>query len=143
MIFKAIKGLRHNFNSAYSKAMYEAWKSNPDQVHQDWTLVFNKDINGKEGDLTSSPEIEKEKSLALKAYMLIRYYKTRGHQRAELDPLRIFVFMQVYQTTKSSAKSLPNLILRMSSTKTKQLMRTIWIRPLVFHKPKFFTLKYL
>lgn len=29
MIFKAIKAIRHNFSAAYSKAMYEAWKTNP------------------------------------------------------------------------------------------------------------------
>jgi len=33
MIFKAVRTIKHNFNAAYSKAMYEAWKTNPDQVH--------------------------------------------------------------------------------------------------------------
>lgn len=79
MIFKAVKKLKHKYSPTYSKAMYEAWKNNPDQVHQDWTVVFNKDSNGKEGEIGSSPQLHKEKSLALSAYMLIRYYKTRGH----------------------------------------------------------------
>jgi len=42
-------------------------------------MVFNKDSNEAEGDIASSADIQKEKSLALSAYMLIRYYKTRGH----------------------------------------------------------------
>lgn len=33
MIFKAVRKLKQNFSAAYSKAMYEAWKNNPDQVH--------------------------------------------------------------------------------------------------------------
>jgi 2-oxoglutarate dehydrogenase complex dehydrogenase (E1) component-like enzyme len=41
-----------------------------------------------------SGNYEKEKSLALSAYMLIRYYKTRGHESAELDPLRLVNFKE-------------------------------------------------
>ena len=33
-------------------------------------------------------KIEKAKALALSAYLLIRDYKSRGHEEAELDPLR-------------------------------------------------------
>lgn len=33
MIFKSIKIPKNGYSAAYSKAMYEAWKSNPDHVH--------------------------------------------------------------------------------------------------------------
>lgn len=33
MLSKGIKLLKHKHSAAYSKAMYEAWKSNPEQVH--------------------------------------------------------------------------------------------------------------
>ena len=34
-----------------------------------------------------SAKIEKEKALAVSAYLLIRYYKSRGHEESEIDPL--------------------------------------------------------
>ena len=40
--------------------------------------------------------------------MLIRYYKTRGHELAELDPLRIFVFTQVWLISKNLEKFMLN-----------------------------------
>jgi hypothetical protein len=57
-----------------------------------------------------SPEhIEREKSLALSAYMLIRYYKMRGHEEALLDPLSILSSIQDWSISRSLARSLPKI----------------------------------
>jgi 2-oxoglutarate dehydrogenase complex dehydrogenase (E1) component-like enzyme len=41
MIRKGISLLRSYFGSSnYSQAMYEAWKKNPAEVHEDWHAVF-------------------------------------------------------------------------------------------------------
>ena len=86
MLSRGINLLKRNFSSDYSRAMYDAWRKNPSEVHEDWHIVFN----SSSSDLAAnSPQLEKEKSLALSAYMLIRYFKTRGHELAELDPLSI------------------------------------------------------
>ena len=87
MIFKCFRTLAPRFATNYTQAMYEAWKVNPVSVHEDWHHGFN---NQQQQVNVGSPEhIEREKSLALSAYMLIRYYKMRGHEEALLDPLSI------------------------------------------------------
>ncbi len=41
MIRKGIALLKTCFSTAaYSRAMYEAWKKNPKDVHEDWNEVF-------------------------------------------------------------------------------------------------------
>jgi hypothetical protein len=41
MIRKGITLLKKCFSTAaYSRAMYEAWKKNPQDVHEDWNAVF-------------------------------------------------------------------------------------------------------
>jgi 2-oxoglutarate dehydrogenase complex dehydrogenase (E1) component-like enzyme len=41
MIRKGITLLKKCFSTAaYSRAMYEAWKKNPKDVHEDWNAVF-------------------------------------------------------------------------------------------------------
>lgn len=42
-------------------------------------------------DTALTQEEIKAKELALSAYFLIRYYKSRGHENATLDPLRKIV----------------------------------------------------
>lgn len=81
--------LRHCFSS-YSKVMYDSWKQDPSSVHPSWDDFFKH--NNPNHTLSPSPEttdpiIEKEKDLALRAYLLIRYYKSNGHEIAQLDPL--------------------------------------------------------
>jgi 2-oxoglutarate dehydrogenase complex dehydrogenase (E1) component-like enzyme len=94
MIFKGLRLLAPRFGNNYSQAMYEAWKANPSEVHSDWHEVFNKQEKAP-AHVAGNPEhIEREKSLALSAYMLIRYYKMRGHEEAELDPLRTSPMMK-------------------------------------------------
>ena len=91
MIIRGLNLLKRNFSSDYSKAMYEAWRKNPSDVHEDWNIVFNS--SPKDGESISSPQLDKERSLALSAYMLIRYFKTRGHELAELDPLSTYFYI--------------------------------------------------
>ena len=43
------------------------------------------------GEPVDTAHLDKQKSLATSAYMLIRYYKTRGHELAELDPLSMII----------------------------------------------------
>ena len=80
MLFRGLNLLRKNYSSEYARAMYDAWKKNPKDVHEDWNLVFNSTPSeGGSGGINES-QLSKEKSLALSAYMLIRYYKERGHE---------------------------------------------------------------
>jgi 2-oxoglutarate dehydrogenase complex dehydrogenase (E1) component-like enzyme len=39
-MIKALNFLKNSYRLSYSKAMYEAWKSNPADVHEDWDIVF-------------------------------------------------------------------------------------------------------
>lgn len=41
MIFKGLRLLAPRFSTNYSQAMYEAFKANPNDVHEDWHAVFN------------------------------------------------------------------------------------------------------
>lgn len=41
MIFKGLRLLTPKFSSNYSQAMYDAWKANPNDVHEDWHTIFN------------------------------------------------------------------------------------------------------
>lgn len=41
MLFRGLTHLKKKYSSDYAKAMYEAWKKNPNDVHEDWNLVFN------------------------------------------------------------------------------------------------------
>ena len=87
MLFRGLNLVRKKFSSEYARAMYEAWRKDPNEVHEDWNLVFSSAPTEGNGEAASNPEFERQRSLALSAYMLIRYYKTRGHELAQLDPL--------------------------------------------------------
>lgn len=91
-MIKALNFLKNSYRLSYSKAMYEAWKSNPADVHEDWDLVFKS--ASASGSEETSPNLQREKELALTAYLFIRYYKQRGHELAELDPLRLVNFKE-------------------------------------------------
>ena len=90
-MIRALNLLRKNvYQFSYSKAMYEAWKNDPSAVHEHWDVVFSSPSKG--GQI--SPEMERQKDLAISAYMFIRAYKQRGHELAELDPLRLVDFKE-------------------------------------------------
>jgi 2-oxoglutarate dehydrogenase complex dehydrogenase (E1) component-like enzyme len=40
MIFKCFRTLAPRFATNYTQAMFEAWKVNPDSVHEDWHHAF-------------------------------------------------------------------------------------------------------
>ena len=75
------KILRRCFSS-YSKVMYDTWKQDPSSVHPSWNEYFQKNSSnltlGSQTE-TNNPKIDKEKDLALSAYLMIRYYKVNGH----------------------------------------------------------------
>jgi 2-oxoglutarate dehydrogenase complex dehydrogenase (E1) component-like enzyme len=54
MIFKGLRLLNPRFANNYTQAMYEAWKVNPKDVHEDWSAVFNK--QDKAPALAGNPE---------------------------------------------------------------------------------------
>lgn len=90
MLLRATHQVLRRCFSSYSKFMYDSWKQDPSSVHSSWNDFFKN--NNPNQALSSSPEttnpkIEKEKDLALRAYLLIRYYKSNGHEIAQLDPL--------------------------------------------------------
>lgn len=95
--------------STYTQSMFEAWKAEPSVVHPDWDAYFKSTANQLSTSSTTSPTANKDKALALSAYLLIRYYKSRGHELAELDPLsmsslidRIGEFQRVWQSIYSA-----------------------------------------
>jgi 2-oxoglutarate dehydrogenase complex dehydrogenase (E1) component-like enzyme len=79
MIFKGLRLFAPRLSQTYTQAMYEAWKANPSDVHEDWHAVFSNQDKMASTVAGNPDHIEREKSLALSAYLLIRYYKMRGH----------------------------------------------------------------
>lgn len=85
MLFRASSQILKRCFSTYSKAMYEAWKNDPSKVHPSWSEYFqnnNMSLQAVSQSETNDPKIDKEKDLALSAYLLIRYYKVNGHEIA-------------------------------------------------------------
>ena len=81
MIFRVASQISRKCFSTYPKRMYDVWKQDPSQVHSTWDEYFkNNDVNVSVP--TNSPNVEREKDLALSAYLLIRYYKVNGHEIA-------------------------------------------------------------
>ena len=83
---------RYQFGNSYAKKMHEAWLKDPTSVHQDWSDYFKNgspSVEPAKSDI-SSAELSKLQDLAISAHLLIRYYKHRGHELSELDPLSIF-----------------------------------------------------
>jgi hypothetical protein len=105
MIFRGLRLLIPKFSTKYSQAMYEAWKANPKDVHDDWHAVFANQEKQSHVAVGTPEHIEREKTLALSAYMLIRYYKMRGHEEAVLDPLSTSAPIKDWSTSRNSARS--------------------------------------
>lgn len=125
MIFKCFRTLAPRFATNYTQAMYEAWKVNPDSVHEDWHHAFK---NQQQNVNVGSPEhIEREKSLALSAYMLIRYYKMRGHEEALLDPLSILSVIKDWSISRSLVKFSQRTNFNMISLITRFFMISFWM----------------
>lgn len=85
MLLRASQQIARRYFSSYSKIMYDTWKSDPGSVHPMWSQYFeqNRDsLNLGWGPETTDPKIDKQKDLALSAYLLIRYYKVNGHEIA-------------------------------------------------------------
>lgn len=103
-------------NAAYVEEMFEAWKRDPSSVHLSWAAFFkNLEAGAAPGEgwvmpptLGTSPHFmaaptqqsvqQHVQSLAggdklledhLKVQLLIRAYQFRGHELADLDPLKI------------------------------------------------------
>lgn len=82
MLLRASSQILKRCFSSYSKAMYDTWKQDPSSVHPSWNDYFQKNSNSlnlASQPETNDPKIDKEKDLALSAYLLIRYYKVNGH----------------------------------------------------------------
>lgn len=120
MIFRGLRLLVPRFSTKYSQAMYEAWKANPKDVHDDWHVVFNNQEKLSHVAVGTPEHIEREKTLALSASMLIRYYKMRGHEEAVLDPLRTSFPIQDWSTSRNSERSMSktNWIMIFSTTRS-------------------------
>lgn len=76
--------------STYAQKMKQAWDQDPKLVHEDWDKYFKHEPTSTQKNDASAMSFQDEmrgKELALSAYFLIRYYRTRGHESAQLDPL--------------------------------------------------------
>lgn len=127
MIFRGLRLLAPKFSTKYSQAMYEAWKENPKDVHDDWHAVFASQERASHVNVGSPEHIEREKSLALSAYMLIRYYKMRGHEEALLDPLSNPPFIQDWSISRSSERCMLKISSITISSTTRFCMIVAWM----------------
>lgn len=75
--------------SSYAKKMHEAWQKDPRSVHNDWDLYFKNgaQLVESKSEQADPKQMGKLQDLAISTHLLIRYYKHRGHELAELDPL--------------------------------------------------------
>lgn len=96
MIAKSLRRLSLRGMSVYAQKMKQAWAQDPTLVHQDWDRYFKSgvDVSPSVDQVTYSDDV-KGKELALSAYFLIRYYRQRGHEEANLDPLSKSMVMQI------------------------------------------------
>ncbi len=84
MLFRASRQILKRCFSSYSKVMYESWKKDPVSVHSSWNDYFKTSTQPVSSILDNNdPKLDKEKDLALSAYLLVRYYKVNGHEIAE------------------------------------------------------------
>lgn len=127
MIFRGLRLLAPKFSTKYSQAMYEAWKANPKDVHDDWHTIFASQERASHVNVGSPEHIEREKSLALSAYMLIRYYKMRGHEEAILDPLSNSSSIQDWSTSRSLERFILKTNSITISSTTRFSMTVAWM----------------
>ncbi len=72
-------------NAAFLSEIYRKFQTNPEEVEEKWQRVF-RDI----GPINSSPKQNESTTIdSIRALMLIRSYRVRGHLAASLDPLGI------------------------------------------------------
>mmetsp|Transcript_24920 Transcript_24920/g.29983 ORF Transcript_24920/g.29983 Transcript_24920/m.29983 type:complete len:1144 (-) Transcript_24920:316-3747(-) len=84
-------------SSLYADAMYENWLRDPSSVHASWAAYFSTGDyltppeNGTSLALSSSTSSLQGSSGAdtLRALHLIAAYQRRGHERADIDPLKL------------------------------------------------------
>lgn len=85
--------------------MYNLWLKNPEKVHTSWHEYF-KEIQSEEllesksdiaqGKELTAEEMERMRSDVIKIYFYIRSFNKRGHELADLDPLRKkFIFLKL------------------------------------------------
>ena len=89
MIARSLKKFCNRGLSIYAQKMKEAWTQDPKLVHQDWDKYFNSgvEIPSTQTKMEVTEEDVRGKELALSAFFLIRYYRHRGHELSNLDPL--------------------------------------------------------
>lgn len=80
-----MQDLLNGENSEFLSSLYRKFQQNPDSIEEKWQRVFrdmgplNTDNNRSERDIIDS----------IRALMMIRAYRVRGHLAAKLDPLGI------------------------------------------------------
>lgn len=89
MIAKTLRRFSIRGMSVYAQKMKEAWKQDPKLVHEDWDRYFKTgvEIPSTQTQTEITQDDIRGKELALSAYFLIRYYRSRGHELSTLDPL--------------------------------------------------------
>ena len=107
--------------STYAQKMHESWLKDPNSVHKDWDIYFK---NGAQIVESTSSEIDpkqmdKLNDLAISTYLLIRYYKHRGHELSALDPLstqlKYIQILKIYKSLENTMLKIHyNLILKIT-----------------------------
>lgn len=80
-------------NSTFSQTIRTTFSSQNARPNDDASKILNSSptkIVPSDGSISSRDEI-RAKELTLSAFFLIRYYRTRGHELAHLDPLSTHV----------------------------------------------------
>lgn len=57
-MIKGTRLLAHKFANNYTQSMYQAWKTNPSDVHEDWHEAFS-NTNSPNDTQVDSKDIEK------------------------------------------------------------------------------------
>lgn len=92
-------------NTVYIEQMYNLWLKNPEKVDPSWHQYF-KELQDEEilesqqqriaiagGKELTAEEMEKMRQDAIRIYFYIRSFNKRGHEFANLDPLRNYIFL--------------------------------------------------
>jgi 2-oxoglutarate dehydrogenase E1 component len=101
---QAYAGDRSSFltgsNAAFLDELYHSWSQNPAAVSSDWQQFFNTMENGTtlhttltskkvSAEITESGQVTQGMLDSLRALMMIRTFRVRGHLIANLDPLNL------------------------------------------------------
>jgi 2-oxoglutarate dehydrogenase E1 component len=80
-----MEGILYGDNAAYLSDLYQEYIRNPEGVDPKWQRVF-RDM----GPIASGGQVDERTTIdSIRALMLIRAYRVRGHLAANLDPLGI------------------------------------------------------